>query len=887
MSETKTMRHLGSDKANGSRDVTARNQNRDKAISPNSLNEQADPQLERKSSKSSIWYLQKFHISLDNNVEACLHRIISKEASYIEALERIYHECLKPSSMHSQHLIRECSILSNIEFRQIKVWYMSRRNVVEDHLVVNGFVDGYTKWIFHGEGFSSRNTPHQRNDDESSNVRDDIDGLLHDTFRNVEGELEQEEGMREALSEDAKRFFKLLEEGKQELYPGCENFTKLSFIIRLYLLKSLHGLSNVAFSNMLELLKEAFPFAQLPESFNKARNMIKDLGLYYEKIHACPNDCMLFWNDNVKADNCSVCGSSRWKSVDNALNNKSSKIPAKVLRLGLSSDGFNPFRTLSISHSTWLVMLMNYNLSPWICMKPEYIMLSMIIPALLWTVFDFPALGILSGWSTKGKLACPICNYDTCSQYLKHSHKMCYLGHRRFLPPDHPSRKDKKSFDGSEEHRPAPTPLKGAEVFEELLEFNNIFDKKSKDHINSRYDLQEMGIQKELQSREDDDRSVAVRKVLPKNVSLALIRLGNFFRAICRKVIRRRDLDKIQSEIVEITCDLKKIFHPTFFDIMPYLPIHLVNEIKLGGPAHLRWMYSIERNLCKYKTFTRFSRYPTAEDECPQILSPIFPMIGHPIGSKKKKNTFLMDPQLCFEAHRYALFNTGDEQGENFIESNAWERERNHSREFNNWFAEKVKNIEVPDYLRWLAKGPNTIAKRYAAYFINGYRFHTIERDSRCKTQNSGVTLSATTDSFASSRDQNPIDGEVIYSIQDIIEIDYWGCFSVVLFRCDWFQDPVEKDVYYARNKVPIDLYDLEEENCPNIEDAFWREPNDDIGSLSGLVEVDVGWSRDDVPVDVVDIPSNVQHSHNTIIETSEEEDEFDDTDWDRMESDD
>ena len=50
------------------------------------------------------------------------------------------------------------------------------------------------------------------------------------------------------------------------------------------------------------------------------------------------------------------------------------------VRLGLSSDGFNPFRTMSISHSTWPVMLMNYNLSPWTCMKSENIMLSMIIP---------------------------------------------------------------------------------------------------------------------------------------------------------------------------------------------------------------------------------------------------------------------------------------------------------------------------------------------------------------------------------------------------------------------------------------------------------------------------------------------------------------------------
>ncbi|KAM3266502.1 hypothetical protein P3L10_003496 [Capsicum annuum] len=99
---------------------------------------------------------------------------------------------------------------------------------------------------------------------------------------------------------------------------------------------------------------------------------------------------------------------------------------------------------------------------------------------LMWTVSNFPALAMFSGWSTKGKLACSSCNYDTFSRYLKHSRKICYLGHRRFLPHDHPLRKDKKSFDSTEEHRPAPTPLSRIEVLEELREFNIVFEKGKK-----------------------------------------------------------------------------------------------------------------------------------------------------------------------------------------------------------------------------------------------------------------------------------------------------------------------------------------------------------------------------------------------------------------------
>ncbi|KAJ4978527.1 hypothetical protein NE237_009307 [Protea cynaroides] len=48
-------------------------------------------------------------------------------AEQVEALERVYLECPKPSSMRRQQLIRECPILSNIEPKQIKVWFQNRR----------------------------------------------------------------------------------------------------------------------------------------------------------------------------------------------------------------------------------------------------------------------------------------------------------------------------------------------------------------------------------------------------------------------------------------------------------------------------------------------------------------------------------------------------------------------------------------------------------------------------------------------------------------------------------------------------------------------------------------------------------------------------------------
>lgn len=82
----------------------------------------------------------------------------------------------------------------------------------------------------------------------------------------------------------------------------------------------------------------------------------------------------------------------------------------------------------------------------------------------MWIISDFPAYANLSCWSTKGKLACPVCNKDTCFMQLKHGHKTCYMGHWRFLPINHKWKKNMSSFDGKKENRPRPKELNGDDI---------------------------------------------------------------------------------------------------------------------------------------------------------------------------------------------------------------------------------------------------------------------------------------------------------------------------------------------------------------------------------------------------------------------------------------
>jgi len=46
---------------------------------------------------------------------------------------------------------------------------------------------------------------------------------------------------------------------------------------------------------------------------------------------------------------------------------------------------------------------------------------------LMWTINDFPAYRMLSGWRTKGKLACPHCMEDTKAFTLRHGGKASWF----------------------------------------------------------------------------------------------------------------------------------------------------------------------------------------------------------------------------------------------------------------------------------------------------------------------------------------------------------------------------------------------------------------------------------------------------------------------------
>jgi hypothetical protein len=314
---------------------------------------------------------------------------------------------------------------------------------------------------------------------------------------------------------------------------------------------------------------------------------MKPLGQGYQKIDMCPNLCMLYYLENGELTECMTCmhssykprtgmgktlvaykklryfsitprlqrlfmspnivGHMTWHQSNDMVagvmvhpsNGEAWKhfnsihphfsVESKNVRLGLCTNGFNPFESFAVPYSCWSIILTVYNLPLGMCMRPKFMFSSTIIldpnspcrnidicfrpfideltqlwssraltydvsrkqnflmrAALIWTINDFPGYGMVSGWSTYGKLACPYCMENNKAFMLTNEGKVSFFYcHRCFLPTYHRYRKNKNDFFfvGRVEKDVAPPHLSSEELHAVVSEYGDIvfsfqFDKQ-------------------------------------------------------------------------------------------------------------------------------------------------------------------------------------------------------------------------------------------------------------------------------------------------------------------------------------------------------------------------------------------------------------------------
>ncbi|KAL9666810.1 hypothetical protein QQ045_001152 [Rhodiola kirilowii] len=618
---------------------------------------------------------------------------------------------------------------------------------------------------------------------------------------------------------------------------------------------------------------------------------------------------------------------------------------ARIVRLGLCTNGFNPWGMSSKQYSVWPVMVTPYNLPPWLCMNTRFIWLTILIPgpsnpkkrldiylrpliddlvhlwsvgvdtydanrkqsftlraALMWTVSDYPAYAMLSGWSTQGKLGCPYCMEDTKTFVLKNGRKVSYFGcHGRFLPTNHPYRVNARNFyrdridlDGLVQFRSAVEVYGRVEnlkyiweqrnnevldgfgvdhnwtkksifwqlpywvdvklrhnldvmhveknVFENL--FNTIMDVKGKtkdDGVKCRKDIGLYCRRPELELKTYRGRLVAKKGFFTKQDLGSCIRAMYFFRDICASALHTERMEHWQSNIVVTLCKLETIFPPSFFDSMEHLPIHLADEILLGGPVHYRWMYPFERFIYRLKqlgqkgnraeveasivnayiqletsylgsdyldpalttTGVRLQRneVATSDVEDPQISIYNYPRVGGRIIKRR-----VLDSREFKKATHYTFSNTPElEQYLALFETNLRQRHPRFMDQqiyngiltgFPEWLCSHVwelgETLALPQWIHYLSAGFQSDVACSATYKVNNYKFHIESHGEGRNTVNSHVYVKGT-------------EGTHYYGV--IEEIIHMRCrtnhrLKVVLFKCRWYDPEFVRS--YPSNGVVI-----------------------------------------------------------------------------------
>ncbi|XP_060970192.1 uncharacterized protein LOC133037268 [Cannabis sativa] len=437
--------------------------------------------------------------------------------------------------------------------------------VIKLHLITHGFLCTYTKWYHHGEQLEEVQNKELFDSEEVDNENDNLARGLHDAIGGEYFDIGPTSDFTNTKFQHngGDKYDALFESLQKPLYENCKNFSVLSAVVKLMNVKVLNKLTDKAFDDLLKCLKDILPDGNhFPDDYYQTRKLLCEVGLGYEQIDVCQYDCALFYGEHANALFCPICNTSRYvrnkiphkrlrwfpikdrlkrlfsskhtskdmrwhkevrKEEDGILRHPADglawkhfdevypefAVDSRSVRMGLASDGFNPFSNMTSTYSLWPVILIPYNMPPWASTNGTNYLMSLLIPgpkspgkdydvflkplieelkelwegveaydsyekcsfrlqvAVLWTISDFPAYAYLSGWSTAGKLACPVCLGDT--RYRRITYKQCFMGHRCYLNINHSWRKSKE-YDGSTELRGPPRDFTGDDILRQLDE---------------------------------------------------------------------------------------------------------------------------------------------------------------------------------------------------------------------------------------------------------------------------------------------------------------------------------------------------------------------------------------------------------------------------------
>jgi len=175
---------------------------------------------------------------------------------------------------HNGMLLCPCVKCGNLSLKTV--------DEIRRDLICHGITQSYTRWRRHGEDVVSERP--SQSTSSTSEYRSVQNAPIEDFIRDI-----GEESFRTQVVEQMKV------DAETPLYDGCK-LTRLEATLKLFVLKAKHGWTDKSFTELLTLLQEdILPKGNaLPGRNYDAKKVLCPMGMEYEKIHACPNDCILY-----------------------------------------------------------------------------------------------------------------------------------------------------------------------------------------------------------------------------------------------------------------------------------------------------------------------------------------------------------------------------------------------------------------------------------------------------------------------------------------------------------------------------------------------------------------------------------------------------------------
>jgi hypothetical protein len=100
--------------------------------------------------------------------------------------------------------------------------------------------------------------------------------------------------LHDSPTPEVQKFFDLIKASEEPLH-GHTDMTVLEFVTRLMSIKSKFAFSINCYKELVDLISEVLPTShKMPKDMYQSKKLLEGLGMEYEKIDVCQDNCMLF-----------------------------------------------------------------------------------------------------------------------------------------------------------------------------------------------------------------------------------------------------------------------------------------------------------------------------------------------------------------------------------------------------------------------------------------------------------------------------------------------------------------------------------------------------------------------------------------------------------------